>query len=73
VTSQQANQWGPFPVKDALDRDRQLWIAARDGQVWFTPGTIVTGTFSADPDVGDQIAPSVQAATNAARRQQRRS
>lgn len=69
---EQPNRWGPFPIKDGLRRDRELWITARDGEVVFTPGSIVTGTFRSTPDVGDQIAPSVQAASDAARKQPRK-
>lgn len=67
-----AEQWGPFPVKDGLGRTRELWVTAVDGEVVFTPGSIVTGMFRSTPDVGDQIAPSVQAASDAARKQRKR-
>lgn len=71
MTSGQSNRWGPFAVKDGLGRDRELWVTARDGEVVYTTGSTVTGMFRSTPDVGDQIAPSVQAAADAARRQRK--
>lgn len=64
-----SEQWGPFPIKDGLGRDRELYVTAVDGEVVYTPGSIVTGMYRSTPDVGDQIAPSVQAASDAARKQ----
>lgn len=71
MVSEQPNTWGPFPVKDGLGRDRELWVTAVDGDVLFRPGSIVTGMFRCDPDVADRIAPSIQAAADAARKQRR--
>lgn len=64
-----SEQWGPFPIKDGLGRERELYVTAVDGEVVYTPGSIVTGMFRSTPDVGDRIAPSVQAASDAARKQ----
>lgn len=69
MASEQANRWGPFPIRDGLKRDRELWITTQDGEVVFTPGSIVTGMYRCTADVADQIVPSVQAAADAARRQ----
>lgn len=69
VVSEQSNTWGPFPIKDGLSRDRELTVAAVDGEVVYRPGSIVTGMFRSTPDVADRLAPSVQAAADAARKQ----
>lgn len=69
MASGQPNRWGPFPIKDGLKRDRELWITAVNGEVLFTAGSIVTSAFRCTPDVADQIVPSLQAAADVAHRQ----
>lgn len=59
----------PFRVIDANGREVTIGINAQDGHVVFSN---LPSWFKVGPDVADLLAPSVQAASEAARRQQQK-